>query len=150
MEPFEANCPLPSAHQRCAEAKYFLEQCLLHYHEPQPFLHNLNGFIQALRNITFMLQSELSNRENFSAWYEAKRAEMRSTPPTIDPTPPRASHTSYAKAKRYPNAIRLPRRRSTEDDSLTPERRCLGLYAQYGMAKFLLPPRQTTGNSETR
>ena len=81
MEPFEENCPLPSTHQRCAEAQYFLEQSLLHYHEPQPFLHNLNGFIQALRNITFMLQSELNHRENFGAWYDAKRAEMRSIPP---------------------------------------------------------------------
>jgi hypothetical protein len=81
MEPFEANCPLPSTHQRCAETQYFLEQSLLHYHSPQPFLHNLNAFIQALRNITFILQSELKNREGFGTWYDEKRAEMRSIPP---------------------------------------------------------------------
>jgi hypothetical protein len=81
MERFEANCPLPSTHQRCAEAQYFLEQSLLHYHLPQPFLHNLNAFIQALRNITFMLQSELKHREDFGAWYDGKRDEMRSIPP---------------------------------------------------------------------
>ncbi|RZJ26701.1 MAG: hypothetical protein EOO54_01835 [Haliea sp.] len=81
MKPFEADCPLPSTHQRCAEAQYFLEQSLLHYHSPQPFLHNLNAFIQSLRNITFMLQSELNHRENFGAWYDAKRAQMRAIPP---------------------------------------------------------------------
>ena len=81
MEPFEANCPLPSTHQRCTEAQYFLEQSLPHYHSPQPFIHNLNAYIQTLRNITFMLQSELSHRTDFGAWYDAKRAEMRSLLP---------------------------------------------------------------------
>lgn len=81
MEPFEPNCPIPSTHQRCVEAQYFLEQCLIHYHSPQPFINNLNAFIQALRNITFVLQSELNHREHFDTWYEAKRAEMRSIPP---------------------------------------------------------------------
>lgn len=80
MEPFKANCPIPSTHARCIEAQYFLEQSLLHYHSPQPFLHNLNAFIQALRNITFMLQSELNHQEKFGLWYDTKRAEMRSLP----------------------------------------------------------------------
>ena len=80
MKPFEENCPLPSTHQRCAEAQYFLEQSLIHYHFPMRFLHNLNAFIQALRNITFILQSELSHQEKFKTWYEAKRAEMKLIP----------------------------------------------------------------------
>lgn len=80
MDPFEENCPLPSAHQRCAEAQYFIEQSLLNYHTPKQFIYNLNAFIQALRNITFMLQSELNHRETFGAWYEVKRVEMRAIP----------------------------------------------------------------------
>ena len=80
MKPIEENCPIPSAHEKCAEARYFLTQCLLNYHSPQPFLHNLNAFIQAFRNITFMLQSEDHRPSTFQAWYEVKREEMRKLP----------------------------------------------------------------------
>ncbi|MDO9048182.1 MAG: hypothetical protein Q7U66_10660 [Methylobacter sp.] len=81
MEPFEENCPIPSAHEKYTEARYFLIQCLLNYHVPQPFLHNLNAFIQAFRNITFMLQSEDHQPSTFQTWYEVKREEMRKLPP---------------------------------------------------------------------
>lgn len=77
MEPFEENCPIPSTHEKCAEARYFLVQCLFNYHYPQSFLFNLNAFIQAIRNITFILQSEDSRPGNFQEWYELKREEMR-------------------------------------------------------------------------
>lgn len=80
MEPFEESCPIPSTHEKCTEARYFLIQCLLHYHSPQPFLYNLNAFIQAFRNITFMLQSEDCRPSGFQAWYEVKREEMRKLP----------------------------------------------------------------------
>lgn len=81
VEPFEEGCPVPYAHEKCVEARYFLIQCLLSYHEPQPFIHNLNAFIQALRNITFMLQSQEGLPNTFPAWYETKRQEMRSLRP---------------------------------------------------------------------
>lgn len=81
MAPFEENCPVPSTHERCVEARYFLIQCLINYHLPQPFLHNLNAFIQSFRNITFMLQSEASESEAFKAWYAIKQKEMKSIPP---------------------------------------------------------------------
>lgn len=80
MSPLEENCPIPSTHEKCAEARYFLIQCLLNYHAPQAFIYNLNAFIQAFRNITFMLQSEESRPINFSTWYEAKQNEMRKMP----------------------------------------------------------------------
>jgi len=78
--PTEESCPIPSTHEKCNEARYFLTQCLLHYHTPQPFLYNLNAFIQAFRNITFMLQSEDCRPIGFQAWYEARREEMRQLP----------------------------------------------------------------------
>ena len=81
MSPFEENCPIPPAHGKCSEARYFLVECLLHYHYPQPFLFNLNAFIPAFRNITFMLQSEVCLPDNFKPWYEVKRQEMRKLPP---------------------------------------------------------------------
>jgi hypothetical protein len=80
MEPFEDNCPIPSTHAKCNEARYFLIECLFHYHYPQQFLFNLNAFIQAIRNITFMLQSEDAKPIGFKEWYEAKQKEMQNNP----------------------------------------------------------------------
>jgi len=80
MQPFEENCPIPSTHERCVEARYFLVQCLLNYHAPQPFIHNLNAFIQASRNITFMLQSEAGESNELKVWYGIKREEMKNLP----------------------------------------------------------------------
>ncbi len=41
-----------------------------YYHEPEPFRYRLGAFIQAARNVTFMLQNEKMAFEDFS-WYEA-------------------------------------------------------------------------------
>ena len=71
-----SNCPIPDTHQKLKEAIYFLGRCAEHYHEPEKFQFNLNAFIQALRNITFMLQSEPSKPDIFSAWYANKQTEM--------------------------------------------------------------------------
>ncbi|MFC5519746.1 hypothetical protein [Polaromonas jejuensis] len=71
------DCPVPDTHQKFKEATYFLRKCAEHYHDPEEFQFNLNAFIQALRNITFMLQSEPSKPENFESWYAGKQAEMR-------------------------------------------------------------------------
>lgn len=70
------ECPIPDTHQKFKEATYFLGKCAEHYHEPEEFQFNLNAFIQALRNITFMLQSEPGKPEGFAAWYATKQAEM--------------------------------------------------------------------------
>ena len=59
------------------ECNYFLAQMLREYHEPGTFRFNLNAFIQALRNVTFMLQSEEIKPPDFDAWYQQKQAEMR-------------------------------------------------------------------------
>lgn len=71
------DCPIPNTHQKFREATYFLGRCAKEYHVPSEFIFNLNAFIQALRNITFMLQSEQSRPEKFATWYETKQAEMR-------------------------------------------------------------------------
>lgn len=58
------------------EAKYFLEKSAASYHYPLEFQFNLNAFIQAFRNITFMLQSEDKKPSGFIDWYSAKQKEM--------------------------------------------------------------------------
>ena len=72
-----AECPIPDTNTKFKEAAYFLGKCAEHYHVPLEFQFNLNAFIQALRNTTFMLQSEPNKPEGFESWYETKQAEMR-------------------------------------------------------------------------
>jgi hypothetical protein len=50
------------------------------YHHPEPFRWSLNAFLQALRNVTFRLQTELAGQAWFPNWYEEKREVMRSDP----------------------------------------------------------------------
>jgi hypothetical protein len=71
------NSPLPSTVDKFWEAWYFLLAMTGEYHDPHAFRYNLNAFIQAFRNITFILQSEESRPPGFEVWYSAKRAEMR-------------------------------------------------------------------------
>lgn len=71
------ECPIPDTHQKFKEATYFLERCVEQYHAPEEFQFNLNAFIQALRNNTFMLQNEPRRPERFGSWYAEKQAEMR-------------------------------------------------------------------------
>ncbi|PNG58610.1 MULTISPECIES: hypothetical protein [unclassified Variovorax] len=73
----QGECPIPDTHQKLKEATYFLGKCAEHYHVPAEFQFNLNAFIQALRNTTFMLQNEPRKPEGFGTWYASKQAEMR-------------------------------------------------------------------------
>lgn len=73
----QGECPIPDTHQKLKEATYFLGKCAELYHEPAEFQFNLNAFIQALRNTTFMLQSEPNKPEGFESWYACKQADMR-------------------------------------------------------------------------
>src|SRR4051794_9422817 len=72
-----ADCPIPSTHDKYNEAQYFFGGILKNYHHAYQFQFNLNAFIQAIRNITWMLQSEDGKPEGFDSWYAAKQADMR-------------------------------------------------------------------------
>lgn len=65
---------------RMKEAVYFINQMLINYHEPEPFRFSLNGFIQASRSVTFIMQSELSKEQAFKAWYPEQQQKMRINP----------------------------------------------------------------------
>lgn len=43
-----------------------------YYHEPEPFRYRLGAFIQAARNVTFMLQNEKAAFDDFT-WYDGWR-----------------------------------------------------------------------------
>jgi len=63
------NCPIPETHQRLRQAHILWHQAAANYRDVDVFLTNLNGLIQELRNVTFILQSEKGNFPNFDAWY---------------------------------------------------------------------------------
>lgn len=71
------ECPLFEPDDRLAEAQYFLVGMLQEYHNPEQFRWNLNAFLQALRNVTFVLQKQLAHTEGFGTWWSGKQAELR-------------------------------------------------------------------------
>lgn len=74
------SSPISSTVDKLWEAWYFILGMVSSYHDPHAFRYNLNAFIQALRNVTFMLQSEDGKPPGFEQWYKAKRREMASNP----------------------------------------------------------------------
>jgi hypothetical protein len=72
----DEGCPIPFTHDRLAEAHYFIHQVLDNYHHPHPFRFSLSAFLQAARSVTWMLQSELSERSAFTEWYAERRQRM--------------------------------------------------------------------------
>lgn len=75
-----SQCPLAETHDKFSEAHYFIERMMTEYHEPVPFRYNLNAFLQALRNVTFVLQKELSGRPRFREWYHERQVTMMQDP----------------------------------------------------------------------
>lgn len=73
----QGECPIQDTHQKFNEATYFLGKSAEHYHVPLEFQFNLNAFIQALRNTTFMLQSEPKKPAGFDSWYASKQTQMK-------------------------------------------------------------------------
>lgn len=76
----DASIVFTSTVDKLVECQYFLAMMLRNYHDPSAFRYNLNAFIQALRNVTFMLQSEDNKPDGFDDWYRGNQAKMRENP----------------------------------------------------------------------
>jgi hypothetical protein len=70
-------CPIPHTHSRLDEAHRLWHRAAASYEDPDEFRTNLNALIQALRNVTFVLQGEKQAIHNFETWYENWRDIMR-------------------------------------------------------------------------
>jgi hypothetical protein len=70
-------CPLPKTHRRLAEAHLLWHQTLDKYHDPEAFRANLNATIEALRNITFVIQNEKSAFAKFDEWYGSWQSRLK-------------------------------------------------------------------------
>ena len=71
------GCPLPTTHKRLLEAHELWHQIANNYSIPDRFHTYLNATIQALRNITFVLQSEKHVFDDFAAWYSPWQTRMK-------------------------------------------------------------------------
>jgi hypothetical protein len=72
-------CPIPQAHDRLEECHHWWHEMAKMYHEPSAFRWRLGAFLGAARSVTFMLQAEKSQFEDFS-WYEAWQATAKGDP----------------------------------------------------------------------
>ncbi|MDE1671755.1 hypothetical protein [Nocardia gipuzkoensis] len=72
------GCPLEAAEARLREAHRRWHDCSQSYQDPDDFRDALNSAVQALRNVTFVLQSAKSHIPDFDAWYAPEQAAMRS------------------------------------------------------------------------
>jgi hypothetical protein len=110
------ECPLPSAHDKLAEAHYFIHEMLENYHHPHEFRYSLSGFLQAARSTTLMLQSDLSSRQGFGEWYVEHQHELATSPDL-----------------RLLNQLRV---RIVHQDSLVPASFMFAGYLKYGKPKL--------------
>lgn len=74
------RCPIPKTHRRLVEAHVLWHQTLEQYQQPELFQANLNATIQALRNVTFVLQSEKHSFSHFEDWYGPWQERMKVDP----------------------------------------------------------------------
>ena len=71
------QCPIPLTHRRLKHAHLLWHQCLDAYHDPERFLANLNATIEALRNVTFVVQKEKAAFKDFDAWYTPRQEILK-------------------------------------------------------------------------
>ncbi len=77
---YDDRVQLPDTSRRITDSFHALVQVAASYHSPESFRRNLNTAIQALRNVTFILQSEKGVIPDFESWYGLKQEEMRHDP----------------------------------------------------------------------
>jgi hypothetical protein len=73
-------CPTPTAHKRLDEGHRWWHGCLANYDDPPAFRANLNACLQALRNVTWVLQKEHDLVPDFESWYPDWQQKMKDDP----------------------------------------------------------------------
>lgn len=70
-------CPLPKSHARLHQAHRLWHLLLDAYPRPDDFLLHLNAGVEGFRNVTFILQNEMSVVRDAATWYEGWQERMR-------------------------------------------------------------------------
>ena len=69
-----------NSRRKLNHAIILLEQAKASIAQPDVFEANLNGFVEAARSVTFVMQSEFSAASGFTDWYEKKVELMKKDP----------------------------------------------------------------------
>jgi hypothetical protein len=70
-------CPLAPVHRRLSDAHVALHELEASYFDPEGFRRSLNALIQALRNVTWILQKNKASIPRFDEWYSPWQDAMR-------------------------------------------------------------------------
>lgn len=73
----QAKSPIPNAHGRLSQAHRLWHQAADEYNDAEGFRTNLNSLIEALRNVTFVLQNEKAKIPQFDEWYSSWQARLK-------------------------------------------------------------------------
>src|SRR5947207_8464481 len=73
----EKGCPVPATHRRLHDGHQNWHETCIKYSDPEGFRIALNATIQTLRNVTWILQSELKHSAGFDAWYATWQDKMK-------------------------------------------------------------------------
>ena len=76
MSPLAGSCPIPNAHRRLHECHRLWHAAAAEYDDQEGFRTSLNALLQALRNVTFVLQKEKRGIPDFDTWSEQWREIM--------------------------------------------------------------------------
>lgn len=74
------GCPLHAVHARLFEAHRHWHHAADAYADPDGFRTYLNACVQALRNVTFVLQKQKSNLPAFEDWYRQWQEHLKTDP----------------------------------------------------------------------
>ncbi len=69
-----------TAHTKFREAIYFFNQMLEAKRNVRTFPCLLSAFLSAMRSVTFFLQAQFGESEQFATWYKGKQEAMRDDP----------------------------------------------------------------------
>jgi len=75
-----SKCPLEPVHIRLQDAHHLWHQAAACYSDPDMFRIHLNGCIQALRSVTWVLQKNKSKVPDFKSWYSKWQGRMKNDP----------------------------------------------------------------------
>lgn len=73
----KVSCSIPETHNRLNQAFVLFQNIKDNYHKELEFTSHLNNIIQALRNVTFVLQKESAHTNGFKEWYTKHQDEMK-------------------------------------------------------------------------
>lgn len=73
-------CPIPDAHRRLMDCHAHWHAALDEYMDPDGFRVHLNSLVQALRNVTWLLQKQKASLPDFAEWYPKWQNSVKDDP----------------------------------------------------------------------